>query len=75
MHADQLLTAVIASMRRPNNFGCVVTKEVMTQIRQTIRTVLSGLQGTPYPVSYLEQADILKEDQAQNTCIFSGKLA
>ena len=31
VHADQLLTAVIASMRRPNNFGCVVTKEVMTR--------------------------------------------
>ena len=38
-----------------------LVQEVMTQIRQAIRTVLSGLQGTPYPISYLEQADILKD--------------
>lgn len=32
VHADQLLTAVIASIRRPNNFSCVVTKEVLTRL-------------------------------------------
>lgn len=31
VQADQLLTATIASMRRPNNSACVVTKEVMTR--------------------------------------------
>jgi len=36
-----------------------MVQAIMKQIRQTIRTVLSGLQGTPYPISYLEQEDIL----------------
>ena len=38
-----------------------MVQEIMKQIRQTIRTVLSGLQGTPYPISYLEQEEILHE--------------
>jgi len=26
------MTAIVASIRRPNNFGCVVTKEVLTRL-------------------------------------------
>jgi len=37
---------------------------LMGAIRKCIRTVLSGLQGTNYPVSYQEQADILQEYMA-----------
>jgi isobutyryl-CoA mutase len=43
----------------------VVPKEVYEQIR---RDTLSSVRGTV-------QADILKEDQAQNTCIFSTEFA
>jgi len=34
---------------------------LMKEIRQCIRIVLSGLQGTPYPISYKEQTQILEE--------------
>ena len=43
-------------------FGTVAA--LMGAIRKCIRTVLSGLQGTKYPVSYQEQADILQEYMA-----------
>lgn len=43
-------------------FATVVA--LMGAIRKCIRTVLSGLQGTKYPVSYQEQADILQEYMA-----------
>jgi len=38
-----------------------LVQEVMTQIRAAVRTVLSGLQGTPYPISYLEQEDVIRD--------------
>jgi hypothetical protein len=34
---------------------------LMKEIRQCIRVVLSGLQGTPYPISYTEQENVLQE--------------
>jgi hypothetical protein len=37
------------------------TNALMNILRKCIRLVLSGLQGTPYPVSYQEQSDILQE--------------
>jgi hypothetical protein len=33
-------------------------------LRKSIRTVLTGLQGTKYPISYQDQADILQEYMA-----------
>ena len=39
----------------------VVIQKVIQEIRKCIRIVLSGLQGTPYPISYKEQTTILKE--------------
>lgn len=36
-------------------------KALMKQIRHTIRLILSGLQGTPYPVSYDTQDQVLDE--------------
>lgn len=46
-----------------NNTGRidVFVQKIIQQIRQSIRIVLSGLQGTPYPISYVEQDAILKE--------------
>jgi hypothetical protein len=38
-----------------------LVQEVMTQIRLAVRTVLSGLQGTPYPISYLEQEETIRD--------------
>lgn len=38
-----------------------LVQEVMTQIRAAVRTVLSGLQGTPYPISYLEQEEAIRD--------------
>lgn len=32
LHADQLMAATLSSIRRPNNFACVVTKEVLTRL-------------------------------------------
>ena len=37
------------------------TSKMMTVIRKAIRTVLSGLQETPYPVSFTEQDSIVQE--------------
>ena len=37
-----------------------VTKNLMVSIRKCIRIVLSGLQGTKYPISYLERENILQ---------------
>jgi len=34
---------------------------LMKEIRQCIRVVLSGLQGTPYPISYKEQNQIIQD--------------
>ena len=39
-----------------NNVG-----SLMNSLRKCIRLVLSGLQGTPYPISYQEQSDVLQE--------------
>ena len=39
-------------------------KSLMNAFRKCIRTVLSGLQGTRFPVSYQEQADVLQEYMA-----------
>jgi hypothetical protein len=44
------------------NFNTV--QSLMGAIRKNIRTILSGLQGTPYPISYQEQSDILQEYMA-----------
>jgi hypothetical protein len=44
------------------DFNSVET--LMDALRKCIRTVLSGLQGTKYPISYQEQADILQEYMA-----------
>ena len=33
-------------------------KDLMTMIRKCIRVVLTGLQGTPYPISYSEQEKV-----------------
>ena len=38
-----------------------LVQDVIKQIRQSIRLVLSGLQGTPYPIAYSEQDEILKD--------------
>jgi len=38
-----------------------IVQDIMAQIRKAIRTVLSGLQGTPYPISYVEQEDIVRD--------------
>jgi hypothetical protein len=38
-----------------------MVEDIISQIRKAIRTVLSGLQGTPYPISYLEQDDTINE--------------
>jgi len=38
-----------------------MVEDIISQIRKAIRTVLSGLQGTPYPISYVEQEVILNE--------------
>ena len=43
-------------------YGTVET--LMTALRKCIRMVLSGLQGTKYPISYQEQSDILQEYMA-----------
>ena len=40
------------------------TQSLMGVIRKNIRTILSGLQGTPYPISYQEQSDILQQYMA-----------
>ena len=37
-----------------------VAKNLMVSIRKCIRIVLSGLQGTKYPISYLERENILQ---------------
>jgi len=39
-------------------------KQLMAALRKCIRIVLSGLQGTKYPISYQEQSDILQEYMA-----------
>ena len=39
----------------------ILIQKVIQEIRKCIRIVLSGLQGTPYPISYTEQMTILKE--------------
>jgi hypothetical protein len=39
----------------------VLIQKIIQEIRKCIRMVLSGLQGTPYPISYKEQTAILKE--------------
>lgn len=44
------------------NFSTV--QHLMDALRKTIRTVLTGLQGTKYPISYQDQADILQEYMA-----------
>ena len=36
-------------------------QNIIDEIRKVIRIVLSGLQGTPYPIAYSEQDAILKE--------------
>ena len=41
--------------------GDKTVKKIIDEIRQTIRVILSGLQGTPYPIAYSEQDAILKE--------------
>ena len=41
--------------------GDKTVKKIIDEIRQVIRVVLSGLQGTPYPIAYSEQDAILKE--------------
>jgi hypothetical protein len=38
-----------------------LVETVMFQIRKSIRMILSGIQGTPYPISYSEQQNILYE--------------
>ena len=38
-----------------------LVKNIIDEIRKVIRIVLSGLQGTPYPIAYSEQDAILKE--------------
>ena len=38
-----------------------LVQQIINEIRQTIRVVLSGLQGTPYPIAYSEQDAIIKE--------------
>ena len=38
-----------------------LVQKVVQEIRKCIRIVLSGLQGTPYPISYIEQEEILQE--------------
>jgi len=55
---NDLITAMVDSKKKkiPE-----MVQEIMNQIRQTIRIVLSGLQGTPYPISYVEQEDILHD--------------
>jgi len=35
--------------------------KLMNALRKTIRIVLSGLQGTRFPISYVEQENVLKE--------------
>jgi len=40
------------------------TASLMDALRKCIRMVLSGLQGTKFPISYQEQADILQEYMA-----------
>jgi hypothetical protein len=44
------------------NFNTV--NSLMGVLRKNIRTVLSGLQGTSYPISYQEQSDIIQEYMA-----------
>jgi hypothetical protein len=55
---NDLITLMVDSKKKTME---VMIQEVITQIRQAIRTVLSGLQGTPYPISYVEQEDILRD--------------
>ena len=38
-----------------------LVQKIIQEIRKCIRLVLSGLQGTPYPISYIEQEEILQE--------------
>jgi hypothetical protein len=38
-----------------------LVQKIIQEIRKCIRIVLTGLQGTPYPISYIEQDEILKE--------------
>jgi hypothetical protein len=38
-----------------------LVQNIIDEIRKVIRIVLSGLQGTPYPIAYSEQDAILKE--------------
>jgi len=38
-----------------------LVQNIINEIRKVIRIVLSGLQGTPYPIAYSEQDAIIKE--------------
>lgn len=40
------------------------TQSLMDALRKCIRTVLTGLQGTKYPISYQDQANVLQEYMA-----------
>ena len=55
---NDLITIMMDSKKRKVED---IVQEIMTQIRYSIRTVLSGLQGTPYPISYVEQEDIIRD--------------
>jgi hypothetical protein len=48
-------------------------QKVIQEIRKCIRIVLTGLQGTPYPISYVEQEEILKEYMTRITPILSNE--
>jgi hypothetical protein len=36
-------------------------ESILVELRKMVRIVLSGLQGTPYPIPYSERSDILQE--------------
>lgn len=57
---NEKITEMMDNHHRSINANVLVQK-VIQEIRKCIRIVLSGLQGTPYPISYIEQEEIIKE--------------
>ena len=60
----ELNNAKITEMMDNNNDKTNIdglVQKVIQEIRKCIRIVLSGIQGTLYPISYMEQEEILQE--------------
>jgi hypothetical protein len=58
---NEKITEIMDNINTNNTNVKNIVQKVIQDIRKCIRLVLSGLQGTPYPISYIEQEDILKE--------------